>query len=218
MKICQCWDDGVVDDIRLCDILRKHGAKASFNLNPALHHETRGEDWTFKEVKTVQRMSLDELKGGVYDGFTIANHTMSHPFPTKISDDELTHEINEGRRLLQDWFDQEVLGFAYPFGDHDDRVCQAVADAGHIYARTCKNVERPFPCDDAMRLPTQCHFLNDQFWDKFETARSADDVFYFWGHSYELISEADWQQFDDQIAKISACSDAEWVDLPALFQ
>jgi len=33
MKIVQCWDDGVLDDVRLIEILRRHGAKASFNLN-----------------------------------------------------------------------------------------------------------------------------------------------------------------------------------------
>lgn len=41
MRIVQCWDDGVEDDIRLCEILRKHGAKASFNLNPGMHGSQR---------------------------------------------------------------------------------------------------------------------------------------------------------------------------------
>jgi peptidoglycan-N-acetylglucosamine deacetylase len=41
MKIVQCWDDGVVDDVRLIDILRKYGAKASFNLNFGTHQTTR---------------------------------------------------------------------------------------------------------------------------------------------------------------------------------
>ncbi len=37
LRVVQCWDDGDLGDIRLCEILRKYGAKASFNLNPAHH-------------------------------------------------------------------------------------------------------------------------------------------------------------------------------------
>ena len=43
MKVVTCWDDAPVNDIRLVDILRRHGAKATFNLNPGLMHpELRG--------------------------------------------------------------------------------------------------------------------------------------------------------------------------------
>ena len=34
MKVVQCWDDGVINDVRLTNLLRKYGAKATFNLNP----------------------------------------------------------------------------------------------------------------------------------------------------------------------------------------
>ena len=37
MKVVQCWDDGVVNDVRLTNLLRKYNAKATFNLNPGNH-------------------------------------------------------------------------------------------------------------------------------------------------------------------------------------
>ena len=37
IKVACCWDDGVVNDIRLIEILRKYNAKATFNLNPGTH-------------------------------------------------------------------------------------------------------------------------------------------------------------------------------------
>ena len=40
IKVAQCWDDGVINDIKVADLCRKYGAKATFNLNPALHHAT----------------------------------------------------------------------------------------------------------------------------------------------------------------------------------
>ena len=36
MKVVQCWDDGVVNDARLVELLRHYGAKATFNLNIGL--------------------------------------------------------------------------------------------------------------------------------------------------------------------------------------
>lgn len=49
LKVVQCWDDGVVKDIRLAEILRKYKAKATFNLNPGFHGEDRVESgWAGK--------------------------------------------------------------------------------------------------------------------------------------------------------------------------
>ena len=41
VKVATCWDDGVLNDIRLADIFRKYNAKATFNLNPGLMGEKR---------------------------------------------------------------------------------------------------------------------------------------------------------------------------------
>ncbi len=41
MKVIQCWDDGIADDVRLTGILRRYSAKATFSLNPGLTLEER---------------------------------------------------------------------------------------------------------------------------------------------------------------------------------
>ena len=68
MRIMQCWDDGDVDDIRLVDILRKHGAKATFNINPGGWKSKRREAHRFKGEYQVYRLTLDEMPQ-VYEGF-----------------------------------------------------------------------------------------------------------------------------------------------------
>ena len=40
MTVVQCWDDGVTTDARLIEILRKHKARATFNLNAGAHLAT----------------------------------------------------------------------------------------------------------------------------------------------------------------------------------
>jgi peptidoglycan/xylan/chitin deacetylase (PgdA/CDA1 family) len=214
MKIVQCWDDAVTADIRLIEILRKHHAKATFNVNPGLHGATRGGGWEYKG-SPVQRMALDELRP-TYEGFTVANHTMTHPRLQEIELEKARLEIVEGRDWLQQHFQQEVLGFAYPFGTYNDEVMELLREAGHVYGRTTKNVTPCFPPEDAMAFHADCHFLNAEFDTKYEAAKACG-VFYFWGHSYEIIHEEMWNAFDQQIAKISADPDAEWAEVWEIF-
>src|SRR5690606_7681890 len=217
MKVVQCWDDGVNDDIRLIEILRKHGAKASFNLNPATHGAERQGGHSEKWNKTIQRLARAELNS-VYDGFTIANHSMTHPWPTRIPLEQWRSEVVDARKILQDWFQQPILGFVYPFGDYDDSTAEVVREAGHVYARTTKNVEPGFPPADPMKFHSDRHFLKEDFWERYDAVKAAGcPVFYFWGHSYELCTEEQWTAFDAKIARISADPDAEWAELPELF-
>ena len=216
MKIVQCWDDGVVDDIRLVEILRRYGAKASFNLNFSSHGETRGKGWNFGGLKEVQPLALGELRE-VYDGFTIANHTLTHPHLDKIEPAAALQEIKGGREALEQHFGVPVTGFAYPFGSYNESVMDMLREAGHVYGRTCGNATPCFPPADAMAFHADCHFLAEDFWNKFELAKEKSEVFYFWGHSYELVTPEDWDAFEQKIARLAADPDAEWADLPALF-
>lgn len=214
MTVVQCWDDGVTADVRLIEILRKHGAKATFNLNAGRHEKQRSGGWTYKGTE-VGRLGWDEMRS-VYEGFTIANHTLTHPRLEQIPADDARRDIVEGRERLQQFFGQPVLGFAYPFGSYNDTVLDLLREAGHVYGRTTKNVAQPFPPENAMAFHANCHFLAPDFWKRYEAAR-AGGVFYFWGHSYELISDAMWAAFEAQIARISADPRARWTDVVDLF-
>lgn len=217
MKVVQCWDDGVNDDIPLIDILRKHKAKASFNLNPTTHKETREGGFNERWKKTIQRLARGEL-ASVYAGFTIANHSMTHPWPTRIPLEQWRGEVVDARKILQDWFQQPILGFAYPFGDYDDATAAVVREAGHVYARTTKNVTPCYRPEDAMKFHADRHFHAEDFWERYEQAKASGcGVFYFWGHSYEMCTPEQWAAFDAKIARISADPDAEWAELPELF-
>jgi peptidoglycan-N-acetylglucosamine deacetylase len=214
MKVVQCWDDGVNDDIRLIEILRKHGAQATFNLNPATHQAERHGGLNERWKKTIQRLSRSELTA-VYEGFTIANHSMTHPWPTRIPLAQWRAEVLDARKELQDWFQQSILGFVYPFGDFNDATAEVVREAGHVYARTTKNATPCFPGADPMKLHTDCHFHSIEFWELYEKAKvSGGRVFYFWGHSYELCTEDEWEAFDTKIARITTDPGAEWAELP----
>jgi len=209
MKIIQCWDDGVTDDIRLIEILRRHGARATFNLNFGRHGRER------KSGGRITKLALGEL-AEVYKDFPVANHTLTHPWLTRIPTCEAAEEIRQGKDALEQLFGREIPGFAYPFGDYNPEVMQLVRDAGHSYARTVIKQSPCFPPEDPMAFHPDCHFLADNFWSLFEQAKADERVFYFWGHSYELATEKDWSDFEEKIARLSNDPAVEWEDIANL--
>jgi len=216
MRIVQCWDDGVVDDIRLCEILRRHGAKATFNLNWGLHSQQRAGNWKYKG-KEVFKIAIPELIE-VYKGFLIGNHSLTHPHLTKLSADAARCEIRKNKDALEQHFGQAVTGFAYPFGACNETVGNIIAEEGHVYARTVENRNPCFPPDNPMAFHPNRHFNAADFWEEFEKVKALDGVFYFWGHSYEITTEADWLAFEKKIERISREATATWVNLPDLFE
>jgi hypothetical protein len=214
MKLMQCWDDGVTHDIRLVELLRRHGARATFNLNAGLHARERQLGW-HHQGREVWRLGVDELRS-VYDGFCIANHTLTHPRLDELPTEAARHEIREGRARLQALFDQPVRGFVYPFGAFNDTVAQAARDAGHCYARTTGAAPAGIDALDAMAVAPSGHFLASDFWERLDRARPSG-VFWFWGHSYELVSEAMWAAFEAALAQLCAEPGAQWCDPTDLF-
>jgi len=212
--VVQCWDDGVVDDLRLTELLRKYGAKATFNINPGLHQSERTKHFVH-QGKDVIRLGWGEMLEA-YRGFTIGNHSMSHPPLTGLSAEEAHREIADARSKLREYFGQPILGFAYPFGAWNKDVMKLLRDTGHVYARTVQNVETAFPPEDPMAFHPNCHFLADDFWDRLAKAKHTG-VFYFWGHSYELMDETMWAEFEATIQRISEDPGCRWGELTDLF-
>ena len=62
MVVVQCWDDGVATDVRLVDLLCRHGAKATFNLNAGLHDRHRQFGWIHQGTEAVSYTHLDVYK------------------------------------------------------------------------------------------------------------------------------------------------------------
>ena len=215
MRVIQSWDDGVVDDVQLTELLRRYRATAAFNLNPGLHQRQRSFSWRYGD-KEVWRLGADELVE-VYAGFEIANHSLTHPYLPDLSPADLAREVGDSRRWLQDWFQQPVRGFCYPFGGVNPAVKAAVRAAGHVYARRTENCDSVFPPPDPFEFRVSCKFTDPAFWHRYECAKAANSVFFFWGHSYELTSAAMWADLEHKIAGISADPAAEWVNIETLF-
>lgn len=114
-------------------------------------------------------------------------------------------------------FRRPVGGFCYPFDAWNDAVRHAVRAAGYRFARGNALGRADFPPADPFTFHPQCHFLSNHFWTLYEEARRDDAVFFFWGHSYELVDEMMWLTLEGMYERISSDLDATWVSIPSLF-
>ena len=221
IKVAQCWDDGVATDIRLVEILRKYNAKATFNLCPGtLAEETVKPFWTDPVLHT--GWSHNGFRGGavgkkdlkaVYSGFQVASHCWRHETAGMIPDADFLKAALDARNFLEDVFQQECRGFAWPNGKHTPETERLLAEAGFRYGRTTANLADVTSNENPLALASSCHFHNWQFWKIFEEAKKTG-VFYFWGHSYEMMEYPPlWERFEQKIKALSEDPEVEWVDV-----
>jgi peptidoglycan/xylan/chitin deacetylase (PgdA/CDA1 family) len=72
-----------------------------------------------------------ELAELARDGVEIGSHTESHAHLVRLSDVELDRELRDSRARIEDELGRACRLFAYPYGEHDARVQEAVARAGY---------------------------------------------------------------------------------------
>lgn len=205
------FDDGNVDDIRLISILNKYGLKGTFNLNSG--KLTKASVWNFGE-KEVRHINFLDSKD-IYSGHEVACHTYTHPDLTKQDSETVYNETALDMKLLSFLFGYEVNGMAYPFGTFNDGIIEILKKCGILYSRTV-NSTYSFECPENPYIwnPT-CHFKDEKIFelaDKFVNSKpDAPKIFYIWGHSYELVTESDWERFEDFCKKISGICDISYI-------
>ena len=223
IRVAQCWDDGVATDIRLTDIFRKYNAKATFNLRPGLINQDETvmphwldpdyRGWSYRGFSGGRMGKKDLLK--VYGGFRVASHCMKHETVGRVSLEDFIRGAVDARKFLEDTFGMECPGFAWPCGATSDDSVKALRDAGFRYGRTVANVRGDASrCEDPLQLAANCHFLAPDFWTRFDEVKKTGGVFYFWGHSYEMLDcEGLWKQLEGKISIISNDPEVEWIDV-----
>ena len=223
VRVAQCWDDGVFTDIRLAEILRKHKAKATFNLCSGLHcEESVPVKWMKPEpgqppapINTFHsgRVGKDRMME-VYGDFEVASHCDLHENAKTAAPEAFLASAMKSRKFLEDFFQKECRGFVWPFGAYTDETVKLLRKAGFAYGRTTENTQEVLSYSDPLRLASSCHFMNRLFWQKYQLAKETTGVFYFWGHSYEMADfEPYWSNFEAMIAYITNDPEAEWVNV-----
>ena len=197
------YDDGVVHDKRLIQIMDKYGLKGTFNINT---------DWYLPEDTVrecyygrMNRMTLSEAKElYIGSGHEVAIHGFSHSFLNWGRKEEVFFEVLEDKKNIEQQFGVVTRGMAYPYGTYNDAVVNAVRLCGISYARTAKSTASfSFPEDWLIWHPT-CHHKNPRLMElakKFVESGSkyqvVNSMFYLWGHSYEFYDDDNWELMEE---------------------
>lgn len=195
MRIATMWDDGLVGDLRIIEILRKFGGKASFAISPSMHGVSRSLNDPRSE-KYGERVSAHELKE--FSDFEVVNHTYSHFDLAKCDKKTTEMEIRDGQRCLEDIFQRSVRGFCYPFGV-SNQFCQEVLHVTHDYARTTYGWPRKKPVSSRFFIHPDCKWNHPDI-----LSLVTNGCVFVWGHSYEIY---DWEEFEKKILKLSEIAD-----------
>jgi peptidoglycan/xylan/chitin deacetylase (PgdA/CDA1 family) len=183
------YDDGPREDVRLIELFRRLGLKATFNLNSgSFPPEEKAGSKTFRLTK---KEALDLYSGS---GMEVAAHTLTHPRLEEMGAGLAAYEIMKDKENLEEMFGGFVSGIAYPYGTYSDEIVETVRNAGLIYARTIEpsySFEIP---KDWLRLKPTCHHGDERLMELAESFVSADLtgrdrdplLFYVWGHSFEF--------------------------------
>ena len=185
MRIITSWDDGRKQDMRLAKLLLKYKIPAIFFIS--------GDT----------ELDKDQIRE-LAKSFRIGGHTKTHPQDMKaLDDDELKYVIQRNKEDLERIIQRDITDFAYPKGRYDERVIEAVKEAGFKTARTIVigyTVAKLGP----YRLPTTAHVYphkkeyGDEGWAKYAWRLMAEggDFMHIWGHSWEIDKFGMWEELE----------------------
>lgn len=207
------YDDGVIQDRRLIELMKKYGVKGTFNLNSALLGRTEKMEIDGKSVD-ISTVTLGEA-AELYRGFEVATHASKHTALGNFGAAALT-EILEDRLLFESQVPYLVRGHAYPFGIYDAKVKEMLKTAGIQYARTVTSTySYELPRDFLEWNPT-CHHsdqklmeLTKQFCDK-EALFGQPQLFYLWGHAYEFDADQNWDVIETFLSYVCDFGSVIW--------
>lgn len=204
------FDDAVLQDVRMVELLNKYNLKATFNVNSGLLGA--GGFLTIADQKIAHYKIKPEDVAHIYDGHEVAVHTLTHPNLTTLDEKEIIRQVEEDRKNLEKLVGYDIVGMAYPCGgvNNDDRVAQIIKENTQIrYCRTITDTDSFDVQENLYRLNPNVHYSNFERMYRMacsfiEMQPDIPQIFYIWGHSYEMdIDSTNWKQVEDFFKFIS---------------
>jgi peptidoglycan/xylan/chitin deacetylase (PgdA/CDA1 family) len=220
LLVTTSWDDGHPSDLRVAELLEKHGLRGTFYV-PCINSEGR---------PVMRPTEIAELG----QRFEIGGHTQDHISLTDTGSHLAAAQIAANKHRLEDLLGREVCGFAYVRGRHNRTVRGLVAKAGYRYARTIRNLMST-PGLDRFRVPTTAQFFGHSASTYFrnymsggptlrrsavlatvlinaglaarhfgaaEVCARSGGYFHLWGHSWELDEYDLWDELDRLLGRL----------------
>lgn len=198
------YDDDVVYDKKLMNVLDEYGLKCTFNLNSGrFASESNGRTMTEEEAVKLFTDTPHE----------VAVHGMMHLSLEEFDKAVGAREVLLDRINLERMFGKIVKGMAYANGSYDDKTVEVLKTCGIDYARTVESTYSFKIPTDWLRMSATCHHddpklneLVDEFLEDYEENdhyfHKMAKLFYLWGHAYEFNDNDNWNVIEDFCKKV----------------
>jgi peptidoglycan/xylan/chitin deacetylase (PgdA/CDA1 family) len=145
------WDDGHPLDMRVAELLHKHGIRGTFYVPGRVAPGGCCNPEGFEVLATPELRRLGAA-------FELGAHTLDHKSLTTLPAAEARRQIEAGKHWLEDQLGRRVAGFCYPNGHHNAAVREMVRAAGFSYGRTTEDLRDRMSADPfQMPVTVHCH-------------------------------------------------------------
>jgi peptidoglycan/xylan/chitin deacetylase (PgdA/CDA1 family) len=90
-----------------------------------------GAPLTIPELAGDERQQLATMTWDELRELDVGSHGITHAHLARLSDEELRRELVGSKQQIEDELGRVCRDFAYPYGEHDERVRAAVRAAGY---------------------------------------------------------------------------------------
>ena len=181
------YDDGVLSDVKLTEIMARYGLKGTFNICSGRYPNEEEKSENINRI-----LKLSEVKAlYMNSGNEVAVHGYRHLSLERLREPEVVTEIIRDKESIEENLGIITRGMAYPYGRYSQKVISVLKNCGIAYARTVKSTESfGFPENWYEWNPT-CHHNNPRLMELAKRFIESDtwepaQMFYLWGHSFEF--------------------------------
>jgi peptidoglycan/xylan/chitin deacetylase (PgdA/CDA1 family) len=221
LVITTSWDDGHPLDLRVSDLLTKHGLGATFYV-PLRNSRPTMSPSQIRELSSM---------------FEIGAHTVNHLRLTNISREQARREIVDSKSQIEDMTGKPCSIFCFPGGYYRHAHLNMLRDAGFAAARTVElfSLKTPREISGVSLIPTTIQAYphgttsylrnvgkrlslsglrnlllgrNVADWSALarilvERAARVGGVFHLWGHSWEIDATGQWHVLEQTFAALA---------------
>ncbi len=215
------YDDGPVQDRQMVALMNKYKLIGTFHLNS-------------NKLGTQNYLTKAEIKS-LFAGHEVSVHTANHPSLSTLSKMDVVYEVVEDRKELERLVEYPVRGMAYPFGNNNEAVVDAINGLGIEYARTVDDTyhfripEKFLQWHPTVHQFAKAYFVEgkpdndkkelERFYQVIDDFLSTKELALLdvWGHSWEMGNSTskweDTEKFFKRVANNPAIHYSSHIDL-----
>ena len=221
------YDDGLIFDQRIVEIMQKNGLKGTFNLNGSVFNKTLKNGFPAGHLTEEECFQLFSASSN-----EIALHGYRHLPLAALSNEEIVYEVISDKATLENIFGRVIRGIAYPNGSYNDRVIENLKKCGVCYARTVDSTEKFDLPDDWLKMNPTCHHSNPRLMElgqKFIELNYEHEedwmwfsetpkMFLLWGHSSEYERDNNWNILEEFAAQLGNRKDIWYATIGEIYE